>query len=71
MGVKALSEQLNSSEDEAKSFLEEFHNKYPAINVYIKQVIAECNKEGYVITITGRRRYLPHIKHQHAATRSK
>ncbi|KAI4459665.1 dna polymerase i [Holotrichia oblita] len=70
MGVKALSEQLNSSEDEAKTFLEEFHNKYPAINIYIKQVIAECNKEGYVVTIAGRRRYLPHINHQHAATRS-
>ncbi|GJQ84592.1 putative DNA-directed DNA polymerase [Trypoxylus dichotomus] len=70
MGIKALSEQLNSSEEEATSFLEEFHKKYTTINTYIKQVISKCKEEGYVVTIAGRRRYLPNINHLHAATRS-
>lgn len=70
MGLKALADQLNSTEDEASLFLEEFHKKYSSINKYIKQVISECQEDGYVETIAGRRRYLPNIKHQHSASRS-
>lgn len=70
MGAKSLSEQLNSTEDEAKQFLNDFHVKYPSINVYINKVVAECKEEGYVETIAGRRRYLPNINHHHPASRS-
>ncbi|KRT79781.1 hypothetical protein AMK59_6608, partial [Oryctes borbonicus] len=70
MGIKALSEQLNSSEEEATSFLNKFHKKYASITTYIKQVISQCKEEGYVATIAGRRRYLPNINSHHPASRS-
>lgn len=71
MGLKSLADQLDSSEEDASTFLAEFHKKYPLINEYVKATIKECKEEGYVETIASRRRYLPNIKHQHSPTKCK
>lgn len=69
MSVKSLGEQLNSTEEEARNFLEEFHKKYTNIAAYINRVINNCKQDGYVVTIAGRRRYLPNINDNHPAIR--
>lgn len=61
MGTKALAEQLNVNEREAEDFVESFHSKYISIRKYIHKTIENCSKNGYVETISGRRRYLPNI----------
>ncbi|CAH0552774.1 unnamed protein product [Brassicogethes aeneus] len=69
MGCKTLSEQLKITEDEATIFMETFKNAYPGIQIYILRTIEYCKNTGYVETITGRRRYLPHIKHNNGSLR--
>lgn len=70
MGAKSLSEQLQSTEDEAKAFIANFINTYPAIKKYIQKTVEHCREKGYVETIGKRRRYLPNINHQHPGVRS-
>ncbi|GLV41033.1 DNA polymerase theta [Carabus blaptoides fortunei] len=70
MGTKALAEQLGSSEEEAAEFMVSFKNTYPTIQSYIQRVIELCRENGYVETLAGRRRYLPHITNSDPATRS-
>lgn len=71
MGAKTLSEQLEVEEEVAIEFMESFHEKYPGIKKYIKNVIERAKETEYVETVTGRRRYLPNINHDNLAIRSK
>ena len=61
IGVKALAQQLNVTEDEATHFMESFKSKYPTMRRFITTTIQECRDKGYIITISGRKRYLPQI----------
>lgn len=70
IGCKTLSDQLLLTEEEAKHFVDEFHNKYPGIKKYIKETINQCRINGYVETLANRRRYLPHINHENIAIKS-
>lgn len=71
MGAKTLSEQLEVEEEEAVAFMETFHQKYPGIKKYIKNVVEKAKLVEYVETVTGRRRYLPNVNSENAAVRSK
>lgn len=71
MGTKALAEQLSVQEDEARSFKESFMNAYPSIQTFIKEAIRNCEKNGYVETINGRRRYLPNINDTNSSKKGK
>ncbi|VEN52432.1 unnamed protein product [Callosobruchus maculatus] len=61
MGTKALSEQLEIEEEDALAFMETFKNTYPALKTFIRETVEKCRRNGYVETLTGRRRYLPNI----------
>lgn len=71
MGTKTLSDQLQTTEDEARHFMENFMSTYPAIKKYIQKVIDNCKEKGYVETLAKRKRYLPNIKHKHPAVKCK
>ncbi|XP_041447673.1 LOW QUALITY PROTEIN: DNA polymerase theta [Drosophila obscura] len=62
MGMRSLSDALQCTESEAQLTCEQFHQAYPAIRAYTDKVVRFAKTEGYVETITGRRRYLNHIK---------
>ena len=61
IGVKALAQQLNVTEDEATQFMESFKSKYPTMRKFITTTVQECRDKGYIMTISGRKRYLPQI----------
>lgn len=61
MGVKLLSAQLQTSESEAVLFMDSFRDTYPGIKVFISETLQYCRDKGFVETLKGRRRYLPHI----------
>lgn len=71
MGSKALGEQLNIAEEEAKELMSSFKTTYPGVQDYIKKVVAICRDKGYSETISGRRRYLPQIFERNALLKSK
>lgn len=71
MGPKALSEQLGSTEEEAVVFTKSFKNAYPKINEFVTNTVEQCQEAGFVKTLAGRRRYLPHINNNNSALKSK
>ncbi|KAH8283889.1 hypothetical protein KR054_004622 [Drosophila jambulina] len=61
MGMRSLAESLKCTEQEAQMVSEQFHQAYPGIRTYTQKVVKFARNNGYVKTITGRRRYLDHI----------
>ncbi|XP_034114797.2 DNA polymerase theta [Drosophila albomicans] len=61
MGMRSLAESLQCTEQEAQMISEQFHLTYTGIREYTTRVVKFARNNGYVETITGRRRYLDHI----------
>lgn len=56
-----LAEQIGSSNKEARAIINSFYEAYPEIGQYFQHISSEVNKNGYVTTLLGRRRYLREI----------
>ncbi len=65
-----LSEQLQISTEEAKSYIEKYFQRYPKVQEFIRKVIAKAYKEEFVVTLSGRRRYLPELKSSNYTVRN-
>ncbi|MFN8549406.1 MAG: DNA polymerase I [Candidatus Eisenbacteria bacterium] len=58
MGPLRLSRELGIPLAEAKSFIEEYFAKMPAVRGYFEENLARARRDGYVTTLFGRRRVL-------------
>ena len=56
-----LGEQLGISRREAADFIRTYYEKYPRIRTYMDSLVKFCEKNGYVLTLCGRRRLIPEI----------
>ncbi|KAM9792728.1 DNA polymerase theta [Neosynchiropus ocellatus] len=61
MGAKSLGEQMGVEEHDAACYIESFKSRYKGISSFLKETVRKCVKDGFVQTLTGRRRYLPGI----------
>lgn len=61
IGAKALGEQLCLTEEEAALFIDKFTSRYVGVKRYLKETVEECKKQGFVKTVTGRKRFFPAI----------
>ena len=63
-GISAfsLSQDIGVMPFEAKAYIDSYLEKYAAVNMYMKDIVASAKKLGYVSTLYGRRRYLPELK---------
>ncbi len=68
-GAFGLAENLGISRTEAKELIETYFRQYPGIRKYMDDQIHYARTHGYVKTLLGRRRYLPHIHSQNQAER--
>jgi len=57
-----LSEQLEISTEEAKTYIDTYLNRYPKVRGYLNRCIKDAYKRGYVATVTGRKRYMRELK---------
>ncbi|MDR1522875.1 MAG: DNA polymerase I [Endomicrobium sp.] len=57
-----LAKQLNVSMLQAKEYIDKYLAKYEGVKFWMKQVISEALRTGYVCTITGRVRYMPELR---------
>ena len=64
MGAYSLSEDLHISQAKAKEYIASYFAAYPQIDGYLRSVIEEAYRDGYVTTLLGRRRYIPELKMQ-------
>ena len=62
-GISAfgLSQNLNISRKEASEIIKSYFKEFPAVKVYMDNVINKAKEKGYVETVLGRRRYLKNI----------
>ncbi len=71
-GISAfgLAQRLKISRADAKKIIDDYFANFPAVALYIRDLIAATRESGYVETIFGRRRYLPDINSQNGIVRS-
>ena len=61
LSAYGLAQQLGIGNDEAKSLMETYFQRFGGVRDYLANVVAEARKKGYTETIMGRRRYLPDL----------
>lgn len=61
MKERNLAGRLGISIDEAKELVEAYLNRYPAVNKFYAEAIAEATRYGYSYTLLGRRRFHPEL----------
>ncbi len=62
-GISAfgLSQRLAIPRTEAAAIIEAYFREYPAIKDFMELTVAEARENGYVETLSGRRRYFPDL----------
>ncbi|XP_070849889.1 DNA polymerase nu [Chaetodon trifascialis] len=60
-GRERLSGILGVSAEQARRFQDSFLQTYREVQAFIQRTIQQCHKQGYVLSIMGRRRTLPNI----------
>ena len=64
-----LSKELNITPEEAKQFIDGYFVKYKKVKTYMDGVLESARKNRYVLTMFGRRRYIPEITAQNQNVR--
>ena len=53
-----LSNELGISVREARDIIDSFYSSFPEVRTFFEKIIQDASKDGYVSTLSGRRRYL-------------
>ena len=67
--IFGLAERLDISRDEAKQLIEGYFATFPEVQDYMEKAKQTARQKGYVVTLYGRRRYLPDINSANATVR--
>ncbi|MEE2775193.1 MAG: DNA polymerase I [Acidobacteriota bacterium] len=62
MSAFGLARNLGIEQKEAKSFIEAYFDRFPAVRTYTEETIHSAEQEGRVDTLYGRARWLPDIQ---------
>jgi DNA polymerase I len=69
-GAVNLSQQLNIPRADAKKLIEQYFDTYKGLKNYMGTVVEDARKNGYVMTLMGRRRILRDIDSRNSLARS-
>ena len=71
-GISAfgLANQLGIAREEASAYIKKYFERFPGIRAYMDETREFCRKNGYVITLFGRKCHYPDIKASNASVRS-
>lgn len=56
-----LSEDLSISRKEAAAYIEQYFETYPQVKQFIDSLVKDAKKNGYAVTLYGRRRPVPEL----------
>ena len=70
LSAHGMTRQTNLNYQESNLFINEYFEKYPKINDYINSTKQSALDNGYVETLSGRRRYIPEITHSNFQVRN-
>ncbi len=57
-----LSKMLDIEVEEAARFIDAYFNGYPGVEKFLREILIECRRQGYVTTILGRRRAIQGVR---------
>jgi len=60
----SLAKELGTTNAEAQSFIDRYYERYPKVLQYLENSVEEAKKIGYSITLFGRKRPLPELRHK-------
>ncbi len=69
-GATNLSRQLGIKRTEASELIEQYFKQYQGLKHYMENTVEQARKNGYVMTLMGRRRYLRDINSKSSLERS-
>jgi DNA polymerase-1 len=69
MSSYGLSKDLGISQEEAEGFICAYFLRYPKVKDFMQAQIAKARKDGFVVTLLGRRRYIPQINSKNSSVR--
>ncbi|MFH1414158.1 MAG: DNA polymerase I [Candidatus Omnitrophota bacterium] len=64
-----LSRDLRIGIEEAQTFIDTYFARYPKVKDYIREQVSKAQKDGFVSTMLGRRRYIPEINDKNQTIR--
>lgn len=65
-----LSQNIHVTRKQAHEFIQSYFKEFPGVKEYIENIVQLAKKQGYVETLTHRRRYLPEINSKNFSRRS-
>lgn len=71
MGTHALAQDLKITHQEAKRFIEQYFERYPAVRDFVEETKTRARKEEVVHTLSGRRRPVGEINSRNAVERAR
>ena len=71
-GISAfgLANQLGIAREEAGAYIKKYFERFPGIRDYMDETKASAKKNGYVLTLFGRKCHYPEIAHSNASIRA-
>ncbi|MGJ5175581.1 DNA polymerase I [Bradyrhizobium oligotrophicum] len=71
-GISAfgLANQLGIAREEAGAYIKRYFERFPGIRAYMDETREFCRKNGYVVTLFGRKCHYPEIKASNASVRA-
>ena len=68
-GPYTLSKSLGVSLNQGKEIIESYFKKFKRVRDYMESVVSGALRQGYVRTLSGRKRFLPELSHSRVQTR--
>ena len=69
MSSFGLANQLNIGRKEAQKFIDRYFHHYPGVERFMKEIVEQARRDGFVTTLFGRRRNLPDINSKNKSVR--
>ncbi len=70
IGAFSLAQDLGISNAEAKRYIDAYLSRFEGVDSYLKQTVADAYKNGYVTTLSGRRRDIAELSSQNKNLRN-
>ena len=61
-GAYSLSQQLRITHDEARTFIDQYFERFTGVRTFLDEAVEAARTRGYAETIFGRRRYIPELR---------
>ena len=69
MNAYGLGQRLGIMPDEAQEFIDAYFTSFPGVKEFMSSVVREAYRDGYTMTLLGRRRYIEELTHRNPRVR--